>query len=31
MGSIYCQEHEEMVQTFKEKDEVGASAEEGFR
>ena len=31
MGSIGCQEHEEIVQTFEEKDEVGASGEEGFR
>jgi hypothetical protein len=31
MGSVGCQEHEEIVQTFEEKDEVGASGEEGFR
>jgi hypothetical protein len=31
MGSIGCQENEEMVQTCEEKDEVGASGEEGFR
>jgi hypothetical protein len=31
MGSIGCREHEEIVQTFEEKDKVGASGEEGFR